>query len=218
LDGAAPENLKSAADSQGLDAWERQPKESSQRFAAFTAYRDQPAEGRDRSLRAVARRLDKSYTLVSRWSREDGWQRRIAAYDRHLDASKRAGRTKELEEQSVREGRQLAGAAASLAQPIVAYLRRIESITSGGGDPFADWDLRELSREARTSARYLPAVIQAERLVAGLSTTNSDGHRGGGIKAEVEQQVEAMDRSQLEAYLLGREEHRTRPPDGRPPE
>ncbi len=200
------QSLSSRPNERGFNLWERQPDESDQRWEAFLLYRDLPAAGEDRSLDAVARQLTKSGSLIRRWSTEDGWLRRAAAYDRHLDAHKRGARGRALEEQAEREGRQLAGAAASLSQPIVAYLRRIEQITSVGGDPFADWDLRELSREARTSARYLPAVIQAERLVLGLSSVNVGGHDGGAIKPEAKVRAEQMSRSEAEAYLLGRED------------
>lgn len=64
------------------DLWERQPGESAQAYEAFAIYRDM---GSDRSLRAVAEKLSKSYTLIGRWSREKKWGERCRAYDNHLD-------------------------------------------------------------------------------------------------------------------------------------
>lgn len=64
------------------DLWERQPGESAQAYEAFAIYRDM---GSNRSLRAVAEKLSKSYTLIGRWSREKKWGERCRAYDNHLD-------------------------------------------------------------------------------------------------------------------------------------
>ena len=58
--------------------WERQDGESAKAFAAFLAYLQL---GEKRSLRAVAQKLLKSYTLISRWSRTYQWVDRAAAYD-----------------------------------------------------------------------------------------------------------------------------------------
>ena len=64
------------------DLWERQPGESAQAYEAFAIYRDM---GSNRSLRVVAEKLSKSYTLIGRWSREKKWGERCRAYDNHLD-------------------------------------------------------------------------------------------------------------------------------------
>lgn len=63
--------------------WERLPGESSPAFEAFRAYRDQPAGAR--SIRRVGRELDKSSSLVGRWSSDWHWQRRIVAFDDEQD-------------------------------------------------------------------------------------------------------------------------------------
>ena len=66
--------------------WDPQAGESAQAFAAFVAYRDL---GPERSIDAVVRELDKSRTLIGRWSGRWKWVKRAQAYDAHLDEIKR---------------------------------------------------------------------------------------------------------------------------------
>lgn len=60
------------------EAWHRRDKESLQAFEAFTAYLTM---GPERSLAKVASQLGKSNQLIERWSRRDGWQLRVGAYE-----------------------------------------------------------------------------------------------------------------------------------------
>ena len=62
-----------------VDPWERQAGESVQ---AFVVYRDL---GLVWSVTKVARELDKSRTVVGRWSRQYGWVARASAYGREQD-------------------------------------------------------------------------------------------------------------------------------------
>jgi len=62
-------------------AWERQPKESSEAFEAFSIYLNL---GIGRSYDKVRKQLGKSQTLIERWGREWGWQERIRSYDNWL--------------------------------------------------------------------------------------------------------------------------------------
>lgn len=72
--------------------WERQPRESSPAFEAFSIYRDM---GGERSIRAVAEKLHKSSQLLARWSRTLNWGERCRAYDNEL--------SRKAEEQAIKE-------------------------------------------------------------------------------------------------------------------
>jgi len=54
--------------------WSRQPGESARAFQAFEHYRDL---GPERSVTKVAQALDKSRTLIGRWSSEHDWVSRV---------------------------------------------------------------------------------------------------------------------------------------------
>ena len=80
--------------------WERGEKESSQAFAAFQLYLNQPQE--TRTLANVATQCSKSIALIMRWSARDKWVDRVRAFDSSvaLEAADklRAQRVKEHEE------------------------------------------------------------------------------------------------------------------------
>jgi uncharacterized protein YidB (DUF937 family) len=80
--------------------WERQPKETSKAFEAFSTYRD---EGPSRSRRSVAEKLSKSEAMMSRWSSQWSWVRRANAWDDHLDAQKRDAATEEVRDMVARQ-------------------------------------------------------------------------------------------------------------------
>lgn len=62
--------------------WERQVGEGQKAYEAFCKYRDM---GTQRSLRKVAEELQKSETLMGRWSGQWEWVKRAEAWDREQD-------------------------------------------------------------------------------------------------------------------------------------
>ena len=89
--------------------FEQQPRESNKAFAAFSLYL---SLGPQRGLREVARKLDKSLTVIGKWSVKFDWPARVAAYGVHLavverEAIEAAARGKAAEwssrEQKLRE-------------------------------------------------------------------------------------------------------------------
>ncbi len=62
--------------------WDRQEGETPRAYEAFCKYRDM---GTDRAIRAVARELGKSATLMARWSSNNNWVDRVAAWDAEQD-------------------------------------------------------------------------------------------------------------------------------------
>lgn len=62
--------------------WEPLEGESSKAYEAFSIYRDM---GTQRSLSKVAEKLQKSETLMGRWSGQHNWVERAAAWDTEQD-------------------------------------------------------------------------------------------------------------------------------------
>ena len=61
--------------------FERQPRETSKAFAAFSAYLGM---GPERSLAAVGKKLGKSKVMMEKWSRRFDWPARVVAHGGHL--------------------------------------------------------------------------------------------------------------------------------------
>jgi hypothetical protein len=59
------------------EIWERLPRETEQAYRAFRAYLEMPSP---RSMRTVAQQLNRSLTLLARWSTRWRWQRRLESY------------------------------------------------------------------------------------------------------------------------------------------
>ena len=68
------------------EPWERREIESTKAYEAFCTYRDM---GRERSLSKVAEKLQKSETLMGRWSRTYDWVERAAKWDDEQDRIER---------------------------------------------------------------------------------------------------------------------------------
>ena len=73
--------------------WERQDGETTKQFEAFSVYRDM---GRERSLSRVAEKLQKSDTLIGRWSGQCDWVKRAAFWDDEQDRVARQAQMKEI--------------------------------------------------------------------------------------------------------------------------
>ena len=74
------------------EPWERRENETTKAYEAFCIYRDM---GRERSLAKVAEKLQKSETLMGRWSRENDWVKRAAKWDDEQDRIERETAQKE---------------------------------------------------------------------------------------------------------------------------
>lgn len=81
--------------------WDRRQDESSKAYEAFCIYRDM---GIQRSLSKVAEKLQKSATLINRWSREKNWVKRAEAWDDEQERIEREAAQKE-QAKAIREMR-----------------------------------------------------------------------------------------------------------------
>lgn len=73
--------------------WEMQPSDTPKSWEAFQVYRDL---GKARSLKKVAEQLQKSETIIGRWSGKHNWQERIAAWEAEQDRLIRIELTKDI--------------------------------------------------------------------------------------------------------------------------
>jgi hypothetical protein len=179
--------------------FERRDDETDPAWGAFRQYRDQP---QPRSLARLALELGKSRQLFEGWSARHEWTRRVAAYDRYLDARRRQEREDEILAMERRHEAQLKAGSSALTQPIRAYLQRVAELRGEGEEPFAELSLAELHRLAMGAIRHLSSVVAAERLVAGLST---EAHSSDALASveEARRRADAMSRSEIETFLLG---------------
>jgi hypothetical protein len=157
--------------------WERQHKEPRPAFAAFALYRDLPTETRSIDAAYRAAKRGKGAKRASgrwlKWSSTWGWVERSAAYDSHIDGQKRAAFAAEVVEMSRQHARGLQATRQTLLAPVrialdamndPAALERMKTLTATAEG------LRSVLHDARLAAVALPAIVQAERLVAGLDT------------------------------------------------
>ncbi|WP_406172111.1 hypothetical protein [Streptomyces sp. NBC_00996] len=167
-----------------VEPWERQSGESPQAFEAFAAYRDL---GPVRSLTKAARELDKSRTLLGRWSRQYAWVMRASAYDREQD------RVFLAEQQQAR--RDIARRHAKLAQ---AFLGKAVARLQG-------LDPRELS--PGELLRYFQVAAEIERRAAGeepagvVAQDSADGPDLGSLSDEDRRSRMDLLRRELERRL-----------------
>ena len=120
--------------------FEQQEKESHKAFAAFALYLSM---GPERSIDGVARKLNKSHTIIGRWSGRWRWVERVSAHASHLatverEASEALARGKSAE-----------------------WLTRQQMIRE------REWEMHEKCIEA--ARRGLKAFMEREKVYANLS-------------------------------------------------
>lgn len=155
--------------------WEQQPGESAKAFEAFAIYRDM---GVERSVRKVTQRLNKSLTLIGKWSSAYNWPERARAYDRDLDRQAHA--------QAVREVRSMTNRHIRIAMQLQAKaLQALEQL-----------DVTTLSPKMQLA--FLAKATEIERMNR-LSAAGMDdnGQRDGaeGIEVVIEGEDDVDDQS-----------------------
>lgn len=168
-----------------------EPQWSPERKEAFAMYRD---FGVDRSIRAVAEVLAKSETLIGRWSSEDAWRLRVAAWDAEQDRIAQEAMQEERRRLSRKHARAIESTLTVLMQPAIKLADQIEN---GDLRMLEDEDPIMLANLAAQAGKQLPALVQASRLVHGFSTQNV------AVTAEHRVKIEGASPEELDAYLLG---------------
>ena len=148
-------------------AFERREEESTPAWEAFLIYRDL---GNERSIRGVARTCGKDPTLIARWSSRHEWVRRCFEYDTWLEREHREATRQAIIERGKQHAQVLDAMITSLAQPALALAKRIEQ--DGGLKIPEDADPATFLAMVAETAKVMPKLIEASRLVTGMSTSN----------------------------------------------
>jgi len=112
------------------EPWERQLGEGAKPFEAFKIYRDMGVG--KRGIRKVVQELNKSHTLIARWSTEHAWVERVNQYDAHLDKlqlEKEEKERKEMSELHIKTARSMLSKALTGLQAIPANEMKAADIT-----------------------------------------------------------------------------------------
>jgi hypothetical protein len=152
--------------------FEQQPRESAKAFAAFSLYLSLGAE---RSLSRVSKQLQKSVTMLGRWSSKFDWPARVSAHAAHLAvvereaieaAARRNAAVWEAREQKLKETEwdMHERAIAAAKRGLDAYMER-EKVYANLAD----------------IARMLEIASKLGRLATGLG--DGDGRRGDDLPA-----------------------------------
>ncbi len=184
--------------SRSRERWEAEPGWRPARREAFERYRDM---GLGRSVRKVARALNKSASLIGRWSAEDNWPGRAESWDAECDRRRRA----EFLEATVDASREQGEVAGRIREGVDAFTRsfldEVAEYRERGEDPFADLTPSQKLTKLGAAARALQCAQQVERLARGVSTDNLGGHDGGPL---VPPDIERKSTAELVEYLTGR--------------
>ena len=103
--------------------WDRREFESSKAYEAFCTYRDM---GTQRSLSKVSEKLQKSETLMGRWSRTYDWVERAAAWDEEEDRIAREIARKEQAEEIKKMRKRHADVATAMIMKAARALNRLK--------------------------------------------------------------------------------------------
>jgi len=154
--------------------WECQEDEGSRPFAMFVRYRDM--DTLDRSLAKVAKiKGSANLRQLAEWSSKYRWVERARAWDQEQDRIRRQEHLDELAAMSRRHGQQAEATLRALLAPAQAFLRTLQENPQALDNlsPVQKLDL------AIKAARFVPQLVQIERLAKGESTERVEVRRMG---------------------------------------
>lgn len=156
--------------------WEQQPGESAKAFEAFAIYRDM---GVERSVRKVTQRLNKSLTLIGKWSSRYNWPERVRAYDRDLDRQAHA--------QAVRDVRSMTNRHIRIAMQLQA--KALEALEQ----------LNVATLSPKMQLAFLAKATEIERMnrlsAAGMDDSGQQRDGAEGIEVVIEGEDDVDDQS-----------------------
>lgn len=145
------------------DVWERQQGESPQAYEAFATYRDMGAE---RNLRAVAQALNKSLTIIGRWSKNWEWVERARAWDNEL--------TRKAKEAAAKKVKDMTGRHINIAMQL--QKKALEALEVLDVEEMSPKDIKEFIKAA-TELERANRLAEAELGKDGRSTSADDAPR-----------------------------------------
>lgn len=144
-------------------AWERQQGESPQAYEAFATYRDM---GSERNIRAVARKLSKSSTIIARWSSTWKWVERARAWDNEL--------TRQAKEAAAKKVKDMTGRHINIAMQL--QRKALEALEVLNVEEMSPKDIKEFIKAA-TELERANRLAEAELDKDGRSTSADDAPR-----------------------------------------
>ena len=151
-----------------LRPWDRQPRETEKAYAAFKAYLDMSADGGERNLSELARRLSKSRQLLTGWKSRHHWGDRCLAWDKTVMEAERKAAIKERKKMVKRH----IGVAMALQSKAVEALKYADVDEAGLKDIVTmivqGVKIERLTRELLTEEQKL----RNEKLRAEVNTLN----------------------------------------------
>lgn len=172
-----------------LEPWERQAGESGEAWEAWQIYRDMETP---RSLRKVARSLNKSLTAISNHSVRWQWVTRAQVWDVEQDRVRTRSMLDEQAALGKRHAAQMQGHLQALSAPMQEILKRINDKKLD----LSQLDPEQLLRVEAMMARAAPRVATAERLARGMNTE-------GPPAADPAGEMRRKSDSEIADYLLG---------------
>jgi hypothetical protein len=187
----------------GTYLWDRQPGESAPAYEAARLYFDMGAQ---RNIDAVVQKLDKSRTLIGRWSGRWAWVDRAAAWDAMLRsrelAQREAAQAAEAERWAARRAAEaerewaFAEQLMERARAMLAFPLQTRELAEDGKTIIvkpARWAIRDAAGMADTAAKLA-------RLAAGMETDRATLQGPGGeplfAPSDVAQALKAIAESQ----------------------
>lgn len=143
-----------------MEPWARRDDETAKAYEAFMVYLEQGAQ---RSVREVGKALDKSHTLISRWSGKYDWPSRVRAYD-----SVPAQATVDAYADMARD---IAEQHRALSDKLMKRLSENVDLLPSGADPSIKWSTaHNAARQGHAFATDLskPADTQREEITKAI--------------------------------------------------
>lgn len=147
-----------------VDPWLRRPAETTKAYGAFRTYLEL---GPGRDLKSVMRVYDASPASVRKWSKENQWDLRAAAYDAEQDLALRRANFTAYQDMAVRHAAAASEQIDALMIPARHLLKRFHDDPAKVAAELDALHLTALVDMITDLSKHLPALLAAERQARG---------------------------------------------------